>query len=126
MSEVAGRPSATPTGIRMLTVAAALKSIDDRANSPTAKVQGWPSTIPEMPPTMKVRFPSKNDDPSQATPTMQMTALMPLLIMFPASAFAGEALNSSMVRPAVAIITIMMAAAMVTWSVSTPSGPATS
>jgi len=45
---------------------------------------------------------------------MQMIAVIPLRIIVPFNAASGEALKTTMIRPAVAIITIMMAMLMLT------------
>ena len=95
-------------------VAAWLISRIDSTNSPSANTQGACRMISEMPPTISGRLPSKNDDPIHETPRIEMTATTPPRMMLFFTVSSGEALNRSMISPAAASITIMMA-----WPVST-------
>ncbi len=68
----------------------------------------------EMPPTISALFPSKNDDPIQETPRMEITATIPPRMMLFFTVSSGFALNRTMISPAAASMTIMMA-----WPIST-------
>jgi hypothetical protein len=67
-----------------------------------------------MLPTIAARFPSKNEDPSQETPTIEITATIPPRMMLPFNAASGEALNAIIENLAVAIMMIIITAAMLT------------
>ena len=100
------RPVGTPTcpeprrpARATTTAAAALKSMLDSPNRPTANVHGWSRTRFEMPSTRSVRLPSKKEEPSQDTPMMEIIAVMPLRMTVPFTAFCGEAPNSDHGQP---------------------------
>ena len=63
---------------------------------------------------MKLRLPSKNDEPSHEIPSMQMIAVIPLRMIVPFNAASGDALKTTMISPAIAIMTIMIAIPMLT------------
>lgn len=69
-------------------------------------------TIPEIPPMINWRLPSKNAEPSQPGPAIEIRATVPAFMMLPFTVAAADALNTSMLIPAAASIRIMMAGPM--------------
>ncbi len=99
-------------------VAAWLISSIDSTKSPIANTQGACRMTSEIPPTISGRLPSKKDDPIHETPKIEITATTPPRMMLFFTVSSGDALNKSMISPAAASITIMMAWPVSTWPIS--------